>query len=166
MSNKGRFLKLKNSSVDYNTPPEIAALIQKFFNNALGLDPCSNKDSYINALKKIMPPIDGLNIEWNTTVFCNPPYGRGIGKWLKKCSENNYETLALIPVATNTSHWRKYIFEIKANVCFLYEPRVKFWLYGNKIEKGAPMACCIVYWGQNLEKFIKHFSEIGAILKA
>ena len=27
---------------------------------------------------------DSLRQEWTGTVFCNPPYGREIGRWLKK----------------------------------------------------------------------------------
>lgn len=32
---------------------------------------------------------DGLTKRWNGNVWCNPPYGREIGKWLKKASETN-----------------------------------------------------------------------------
>lgn len=30
---------------------------------------------------------DGLSKEWDGTVWCNPPYGRTIGLWVKKVAE-------------------------------------------------------------------------------
>lgn len=33
---------------------------------------------------------DGLSQEWDGTVWCNPPYGRQIGKWLRKAAESNW----------------------------------------------------------------------------
>lgn len=32
---------------------------------------------------------DGLASEWTGSVWCNPPYGREIGKWMKKAAESN-----------------------------------------------------------------------------
>ncbi len=34
------------------------------------------------------PEEDGLAQPWTGTVWCNPPYGREIGKWIKKGSES------------------------------------------------------------------------------
>jgi site-specific DNA-methyltransferase (adenine-specific) len=35
--------------------------------------------------------VDGLKQPWVTSggVFCNPPYGRGIGQWVKKAYEES-----------------------------------------------------------------------------
>lgn len=37
------------------------------------------------------PETDGLSQSWNRggAVFCNPPYGRNIGKWVKKAYEES-----------------------------------------------------------------------------
>ena len=32
---------------------------------------------------------DGLAKEWTGRVWCNPPYGREIGKWMRKAAESN-----------------------------------------------------------------------------
>ena len=80
------------------------------------LDPCSNEFSIVKSnIKFTLPMNDGLLSEWNfKTIFVNPPYGadreRGttIKDWLRKCADAHKiygsEILALIPVATNTSH--------------------------------------------------------------
>jgi len=63
---------------DWNTPPKYVQIINKFFNNNIELDPCSNEYSFINAKTKfIFPEKNGLNEIWNyKTIFVNPPYGR------------------------------------------------------------------------------------------
>ena len=35
---------------------------------------------------------------------------------------------------------------------------------GELDNKGAPMACAMVYWGSNVEQFIELFSPFGATL--
>ena len=53
------------------------------------------------------------------TVFCNPPYGRAIKDWVKKCSEEslkpNTTVVMLIPARTDTSYFHDYIYQ-KPNV--------------------------------------------------
>mgnify|MGYP006972984471 CR=1 FL=1 len=40
-------------------------------------DPCSNKDSIVNAGIEIILPDDGLKQKWSyKTIFVNPPFGR------------------------------------------------------------------------------------------
>jgi hypothetical protein len=146
------------------------------FDNSIALDPCSNKFSIVNAtVEYILPENDGLLLEWNfETIYVNPPYGadriRGttIKNWLRKCAEvhkkYNSEILALIPVATNTAHWKQFIFGEAAAICFLYDTRLKFIIDGDNDNKGAPMACCMVYWGNDFEKFQSIFLKFGAVV--
>lgn len=158
------------------TPEPLVSLIHQFFNKKLELDPCSNKYSLIKSkVKYILPKSDGLKEKWDfRTIFVNPPYGndktRGtsIKNWLEKCnfSYHNYksEVIALIPVATNTSHWKEYIYGEATSICFLYDTRLKFNINGRIDTKGAPMSCCLVYWGKNESKFDKTFTNCGAVV--
>ena len=64
------------------------------------------------------------------TVFCNPPYGRTIGEWVKKCSEEakkpNTTIVMLIPARTDTSYFHDYIYQ-KDNVDIRFiRGRLKF----------------------------------------
>ena len=69
----------------------------------------------------MLPQNDGLHESWNyPTIYVNPPYGidkvhgTSIKNWLRKCStaskDFGSEVLALVPVATNTGHWKNYVF--------------------------------------------------------
>lgn len=170
----GRTINSKSQS--WGTPKKYVDAITNFFDNVIDFDPCSNDFSIVNAKTEIKLPIDGLSIEWNyKTIFVNPPYGadrvRGttIKNWLFKIfdSASNYdnEILALIPVATNTSHWKKYVFGVANAICFLSDTRLKFLENGVEGGKGAPMACAIVYWGCDYKKFYRIFKEFGAIVE-
>jgi hypothetical protein len=49
-------------------------------------------------------------------------------------------------------------------ICFLYDTRLKFLENGLDVGKGAPMACAMIYWGQNYERFYDIFIEYGAVI--
>lgn len=84
------------------------------------------------------PDDDGLHQSWQLggAVFCNPPYGREIGKWVKKAYEEfvrgEVTIVMLIPARTDTSYFHDYIYG-KAEIRFI-RGRLKF-----EDENGAAM---------------------------
>lgn len=166
-------MSVHSSTTDWNTPTKYIKLIYKMFDK-IEFDPCSNKDSIVNAETEIILPNDGLKQKWSyKTIFVNPPFGRdfkrktSIKDWIAKCYESykkyNSEILLLIPVATNTSHWKEFVFG-KASICFLYDTRLKFRINGSEKNKGCPTACAMIYYGDNIKKFEKVFSDFGYII--
>ena len=163
-------------SQNWCTPPEYVNAIREFFYGSISLDPCSNRHSIVRAaLEYSLPEIDGLSASWEyPTVFVNPPYGRDrkrgttIRDWLQKCAEahrqHNAEVLALVPVATNTLHWKRYVFDAATAIAFLYDTRLRFLVDGKNGGKGAPMSCAMVYWGSNYERFEEIFLRFGAVV--
>lgn len=166
---------VNSQSQDWCTPPKYVEAVRSMFNGKIELDPCSNSSSIVHArVEFILPKHDGFFEDWNfKTIYINPPYGadreRGttIKNWIQKCAETHKkydsEILALIPVATNTAHWKHYIFGKAAAICFLYDTRLKFLVNGTTDNKGAPMACCMVYWGKNIDNFRNVFEHFGAV---
>ncbi|MFM8489883.1 MAG: hypothetical protein ACKOCH_26390, partial [Bacteroidota bacterium] len=76
----------------------------------------------------------------------------------------NSEVLALVPIAANTTHWKKYVFTKAKAICFLYDTRLRFLENGQDSGKGAPMACAMIYWGDNYAGFYEVFIEHGAVV--
>lgn len=75
--------------------------------------------------------MDGLNKSWEgETVFCNPPYGREIGKWVKKAYEEskkeNTIVVMLIPSRTDTRWFHNYIYRKKNVEIRFIKGRLKF----------------------------------------
>lgn len=49
------------------------------------------------------PETDGLAQEWFGRCWCNPPYGRQIGKWVEKAATSEALTVMLLPARTDTT---------------------------------------------------------------
>ena len=161
---------------DWCTPHKYVDAVRNFFGGHIDLDPCSNEYSIVNAdIEYRLPKLDGLKETWNfKMIYVNPPYGidkerhTSIKDWIKRCESANRihhsEVLALIPVAVNTKHWKDYVFGKANSICFLADTRLKFIINGESENKGAPMACAIVYWGNNTVRFYDIFSQFGAVV--
>jgi len=157
---------------DWNTPPKYIVPIKKFFGGEIDLDPCSNEFSLVAAKENfIYPQNDGLKDSWDGyRIFINPPYGRDGGKslfhWFEKGlaeHQKGKEMIFLVPVATNTKHFKQIIFKHFAAICFLSDTRLKFYNEGLEDKKGAPMACCLCYLGYRVEEFKEAFREFGKV---
>ena len=158
------------------TPPHYVEAIRSFFGGTIELDPCSNSYSIVGAKVELsLPKFDGLKAEWKAqSIFVNPPYGadrnRGttIKNWLAKCLDANRkynsEVVALVPVATNTRHWKDYVWGHATAIAFLFDTRLKFLVNGSSDTKGAPMSCALVYWGPRVAEFDAAFSEFGVVV--
>jgi hypothetical protein len=167
---------INTKSQDWGTPPVYIKAVKKFFGGKIDLDPCSSNYSVVNAdVEYILPDNDGLKDSWNyPSIYVNPPYGinkvnkTSIKDWLCRCAETNKlyksEILALVPVATNTDHWKKSVFGKATAICFFYDTRLKFLENGNKGGKGAPMSCAMIYWGNNYQNFYDVFINYGAVV--
>lgn len=83
---------------------------------------------------------------------------------MAEAADSGSEVIALVPVAPNTSHWKKFVFPVASAVCFLYQPRVRFYIAGQEDKKGAPMSCAVVYYGSGFDTFAEEFRGHGAVL--
>jgi site-specific DNA-methyltransferase (adenine-specific) len=67
---------------------------------------------------------DGLAQAWAGRVWCNPPYGRAIGLWLRKalasvrCGSAEL-VVCLVPARTDTRWWHTYVLQGAAEVEYL-----------------------------------------------
>tara|TARA_E500000331_G_scaffold340017_1_gene370898 strand:+ start:8983 stop:9459 length:477 start_codon:yes stop_codon:yes gene_type:complete len=92
------------------------------------LDPCASTHNTkcANFYTEIE---DGLSKDWTGhTVFVNPPYGRGIEKWIEKAyntaKNENSRVVMLIPARTDTKYWHSYV--MKAAEVHFVKGRLKF----------------------------------------
>lgn len=87
------------------------------------LDVCAT-DQTAKCVNYFTPSNDGLAQSWlcGGAVFCNPPYGRQISKWVRKSYEEsikiNYPIVLLIPARTDTVYFHNYIYG-KAEIRFV-----------------------------------------------
>lgn len=88
--------------------------------------------------------IDGLAQSWRgEVVFCNPPYGRDISKWVAKAYAETLSggaklVVLLIPARTDTAYFHDYIYK-KHEIRF-----VRGRLHFNESKCGAPFPSMVV----------------------
>jgi hypothetical protein len=146
------------------TPQWLVDAVREALGGQIDLDPCSNKRSIVGAKREFRwPRQNGLRDPWvpAETVYVNPPFGRGLAKWVKLCNENNalwrQEIILLLPAAVDTRHWQQNI-ATADRVCCL-RGRVKY--LGAKAC--APFATALAYWGPHPEKFVATFEPFGIV---
>lgn len=136
----------------YETPWPIVRDAEFKFNVKFNLDPCAEGASVAKAPAYITPAGDGLKQNWADwakplTVFVNPPYGRALKHWVKKCAdeaENGAHVVALIPPAMATGWWYEHVVQ-RANRVIVYVGRISFLLDGKPTGKKW-VDSCLVEW--------------------
>ncbi len=137
--NRGLF---SSNSNEWATPTKFFEELNEEFH--FTLDPCATPE---NAKCKFFYTIedDGLTKKWGgKRVFCNPPYGREIGKWVKKCyeeSKNCDVVVMLIPARTDTAYFHDYIYHKAKEIRF-----IRGRLHFNDSKQGAPFPSMVVIY--------------------
>jgi len=135
-----------SASTEWDTPQAFFDKLDKQFE--FTLDPCATAAS-AKCDKYFTEEDDGLAQDWRGhTVFVNPPYGRGIGAWLKKGYEeskkHNTVVVMLVPSRTDTKWWHDYI--MKAKEVHLVRGRLKF----GGSDNAAPFPSAVVIFHSNV----------------
>lgn len=115
-----------SKSMEWTTPKPFFNKLNKKFD--FTLDPCAQSHNALCS-RYFTVKEDGLKQSWKGhRAFVNPPYGRGIKEWVKKCYEEslNRETtvVMLIPARTDTRYWHDYV--MKADEIHMVKGRLKF----------------------------------------
>lgn len=102
---------------------------------------------------------DGLVQSWKGhRVFCNPPYGRELGKWVKKAYDefknNKVLVVMLIPARTDTAYWHDYIFD-NAKVVFI-RGRIHFVDDAGESANSAPFPSAVVVFDPHDKSIIPY----------
>ncbi len=134
-----------SKKVEWETPQEFFDRLDNEFH--FTLDPCSTHEN-AKCQKHYTLSDDGLIQDWGgEVVFCNPPYGREMPKWIRKCAEEskkpNTTVVMLIPARTDTRAFHEHIYH-KAEIRFI-QGRLKFG--GSK--NSAPFPSMVVVFGGN-----------------
>ena len=143
MINEAMFTSKTN---EWATPQAFFDELDKEFN--FTLDPCATPQN-AKCARYFTKEIDGLSQSWRgEIVFCNPPYGRDLSKWVAKAYTETLSgatlVVMLIPARTDTSYFHDYIYK-KHEVRF-----IRGRLHFNESKGAAPFPSMVVVMrGQN-----------------
>lgn len=95
-----------NRDVLFSSKTDLWETPQKLFDElndefAFTLDVCAISEN-AKCSTFYSPENDGLKKPWFGSCWCNPPYSRNIGKWVKKAIESNTLVVMLLPARTDT----------------------------------------------------------------
>ena len=115
-----------SNRTDWETPTDLFASLDDEFH--FTLDAASSETNH-KCPKHYTLENSAFNHEGGgETVFCNPPYGKAIADWARKCSteasRKNTLVIMLLPARTDTRWFQDYILN-RAEVRFL-KGRLKF----------------------------------------
>jgi hypothetical protein len=135
---------LTSKSTEYETPGDFYEWLNSQF--------AFTVDVAANALNRKHPrfygaKVDGLRQLWEgETVWCNPPYGKGIGAWLQKARSeamlHRCLTCLLLPARVDAEWWRVGVMSDDASAGRLrhseYSPASRvLWLRWEKLLTGV-----------------------------
>ena len=118
--NKGLFT---SNTPEWETPQELFDELDREFE--FQIDVCAKTEN-TKCIDWFSPEENGLEQNWNyRRCWMNPPYGREIGKWVKKASQiQGGVVVCLLPARTDTKWFHDYIYN-KAEIRFL-KGRIRF----------------------------------------
>jgi len=112
-------LMFSSKNKNFDTPQWLyRKLSTEFFFN---LDVCASHDN-TKCISYLSEKQDALSFDWssfkhlNGICWMNPPYGRSIGKWMKKAYQESLKgctVVCLVPARTDTNWWWKWVLNAK-----------------------------------------------------
>lgn len=135
-----------SSRDNWETPQEFFDLLDSEFHFTLdaAADPANAKvPSRYYTLED-----DAIRQDWPGVVFCNPPYGRMIGRFVRKAWEQAQEgstVVMLIPARTDTSYWHEFV--MRSAEIRLVRGRLRF----GGTDNSAPFPSAVVVFRPKVE---------------
>jgi site-specific DNA-methyltransferase (adenine-specific) len=137
---------LFSSATDlWETPQDFYDSLNREF--SFTLDPCATDQNH-KCEKYYTREQDGLKQSWaGERVFVNPPYGRMVSRWVRKCFDEVYTgdcrlAVMLLAARTDTTWFHDYIYH-KAEVRFI-RGRLKF---GDGKERAPFPSMVVIFKG-------------------
>jgi hypothetical protein len=164
---------------DLNTPPDFLAIVRGLsFDNIIGLDPCSNATSYVDAETEWCEADDGLSKSWrgHGLVFMNPPHSMSpynIEPWMEKAynefikgspfitDAREDQFVGLVPAKTDTAWFHAHARHF--GKCFL-RGRLKYWQDGHETPGPGKFGSLVLYAGSRGRDFQELFRPLGWVV--
>lgn len=138
---------LSSKKMDYCTPQAFFDELDKEFHFVLD---AAASDKNAKCERYFTIEDDGLKKPWKIeggSVFCNPPYGREIWKWIEKAYREALQgttIVLLIPARTDTTYFHNYIYG-KAEIRFV-KGRIHFMDSDGFVYPPAPFPSMVVIY--------------------
>lgn len=139
---------LRSENMNWCTPQDFFDEMNEEFHFVLD---AAASDKSAKCERYFTPEQDALSRSWDFggAVFCNPPYGRNIGKWVKKAYEESLKGIIivlLIPARTDTEYFHSYIYGRKNAEIRFVRGRLRFSDEEGNTKNRAPFPSMVVVY--------------------
>jgi len=130
-------------TLEWLTPPGLVQALGPF-----DLDPCAPAEGrrvWPTAALHYSLPQDGLKLPWEGRVWCNPPYGKELERWVERMAHHQ-NGIALIFARTETQAFNRWIWPMASAMLFL-EGRIRFHrpITGEQYRDGGAPSVLVAY---------------------
>ena len=141
MNSATQVVMFSSKTGEWSTPQDFFDKLNWRF-GPFDLDPCANAAN-TKCTAFFSEDDDGLQKDWGGhTAFVNPPYGRGLDKWIAKgyqeSLKENTKVVMLVPARTDTKYWHKYV--MLASELYFVKGRLKF----GDSQNSAPFPSAVI----------------------
>lgn len=130
-----------SGNTEWETPQDLFDILNKVYK--FDLDVCATSEN-AKCPRYFTKAQDGLSQEWKGKIWCNPPYGREIDKWVKKAHESykaGATVVMLLPARTDTKWIHEWVFG--SAITIFLKGRLKF----GKSNNSAPFPSMLAIYG-------------------
>ncbi len=127
---------------DWSTDPELFARLDREF-GPFEMDVCASPENH-KCPVYFTTDDDGLQQQWVGRVWMNPPYGRGIDRWMRKAAQAGADgatVVCLVPARVDASWWREATSQ--ASLVRIFPVRLRF----GGIDNAAPFPSALIVFG-------------------
>lgn len=128
---------------DWRTPPAIFRALDSEF-GPFDIDVAASADNHLCAAW-FSREEDALSLEWKGKCFCNPPYGRGMERWITHAAGEARKgaTVVLLAFACTDTAWFQTAWKECAEIRF-FTGRLRFLTAAGEQSAPAPKGSCIL----------------------
>lgn len=119
-------LMFSSKTDEWETPRDLFDRLDDEFH--FTLDVCATEQN-AKCARYFTKEQDGLSREWRGVVWCNPPYGRTVGSWVRKAHEaatRGATVVMLLPARTDTRWFHEFLYEKPGVEVRFLKGRLKF----------------------------------------
>lgn len=156
-----------NACVEWYTPKRYIEMARDVLGN-IDLDPASNDvaQQWIKASQYFNAAEDGLKQSWHGRIWCNPPYGRQVHKWLEKGLDSYQQKTidcAIFLLNRTGAAWYKTLIKRVTAICEV-KKRISFVDASGTPQPSPRYYNDFIYLGRDPERFDRVYSAIGDVV--
>lgn len=153
-----------SGNYEWYTPIEIVNMAREVMGE-IDLDPASSVKANVLIGAKKFYSERGLDERWFGNIWLNHPFSREDNKtWIWKLIDGygigDIKQACCITFAATSEQWFRPLLQFKQ--CFIHG-RTNYYLPDGTKKKGVTKGSVVTYLGENEDKFIEVFSQIGTV---